>query len=204
MQSADMFAYLAAFVTILLALALSDMVQSTHRLLRARKAVRWDPLPIMAALVVFLSLLSEFFVLWQEVGVARFTYYDLVWLVLNPLLVALAACSVLPDEVPSGGLDMREYYFDHRRYLYTVLAVQQGTDLVRRLKWGAKVGAFDHPQFWWLVPIIGAWFAAFVLLGWSRSARVHFIVLVLLIGYSQFSYFSWSIELPDGPTTATD
>ena len=203
MHSADMFAYLAAFVTILLALALGDMVQSTHRLLRAHKVVRWDIVAVMAAVVVFLSLLSEFFVLWDEIGVARYTYYELVWLVINPLLVALAALSVLPDDVPSDGLDMREYYFDHRKYLYSVLALQQVTDLIRKLMWGAKVGALDNPQFWWYVPMVGAWLAAFIVLAWSRSARVHLIVLVLLIGYSQFAYAPWSIELPTAPTNST-
>jgi hypothetical protein len=64
----DMFAYLSAFVTIVLALAVSDMVQSTHRLLRARAKIVWDVRPIIAAAVVFLSVLSEFFSLW---GVGR-------------------------------------------------------------------------------------------------------------------------------------
>jgi len=51
--SIDMFAYLAAFVSIILALAVSDLVQSLHRLLRARRRVKWSLTALIAALTVF-------------------------------------------------------------------------------------------------------------------------------------------------------
>lgn len=59
----DMFAYLAAFVTVVLALAVSDMLQSVHRLLRARARVRWSLVAILAAIAVFMAILEEFFAL---------------------------------------------------------------------------------------------------------------------------------------------
>ena len=61
--SLDMFAYLAAFVTVVLALALGDMVQSLHRLLRVRAKVRWTLIGLLAALACSIAILEEFFAL---------------------------------------------------------------------------------------------------------------------------------------------
>jgi len=85
--SLDLFAYLAAFVTVILALAVSDWLQSLHRLLRARKRVRWNIVAILAGGLVFLAILEEFFDLWRLAGVERFTYVDLLALLLPPTLL---------------------------------------------------------------------------------------------------------------------
>jgi len=44
-----LFEYLAAFITIVLAFALGDLLVSLHRLLRARRKVIWAPLPVLLA-----------------------------------------------------------------------------------------------------------------------------------------------------------
>ena len=54
--SIDMFAYLAAFVSIILALAVSDLVQSLHRLLRARRKVKWSLTALIAAAYLLQAL----------------------------------------------------------------------------------------------------------------------------------------------------
>ena len=59
--SLDLFAYLAAFVSVVLALAVSDWVQSFHRLLSNRQNVRWRSVALIAALNVFMASIEEFF-----------------------------------------------------------------------------------------------------------------------------------------------
>lgn len=88
--SIDLFAYLAAFVSVVLALAISDLVQSFHRLLRARRKVRWSLTALLAALTVFMAILEEFFGLWRLTGVERFTYFDLLTLIVPAILLSLA------------------------------------------------------------------------------------------------------------------
>jgi hypothetical protein len=123
MHKSELFAYLAAFVSIVLAVALTDMIQSAHRLIRNRVRVRWDPLTPIFAVSIFLGLLASFFSLWGDARFDRLTYYGLVGLMAAPTVTALAAFAVLPDEVPKGGLDLRQFYFDNRRYLVTLLAL---------------------------------------------------------------------------------
>ena len=121
--SIDMFAYLAAFVSVVLALALSDLVQSLHRLLRARRRVKWSLTALIAALTVFMAILEEFFGLWRFTGVERFTYFDLLTLIVPAILLSIAAMTVLPDEVPAEGLDLAQYYMENRRLLYLLLSL---------------------------------------------------------------------------------
>ena len=89
-----MFAYLAAFVSIILALAVSDLVQSLHRLLRARQRVKWSLTALIATATVFMAILEEFFGLWRFTGVERFTYFDLLTLIVPAILLSIAAMTV--------------------------------------------------------------------------------------------------------------
>src|SRR5688572_18694291 len=118
-----LFSYLAAFITIVVAIAVGDLAMSLHRLLRARRRVAWRPLPLLAALFVLLALLTLFFELWTLTRLEALSYYALVWMLVPPLLTFLAASAVLPDEVPPEGLDLDAFYFAERRYLYAVLAL---------------------------------------------------------------------------------
>jgi hypothetical protein len=81
MKNPSLFEYLAAFVTIVLAIALSDMLMSLHRLLVARARVSWNVIPLAAALFVFLSLLSEFFSIHTAANMATVSFSYLVLLV---------------------------------------------------------------------------------------------------------------------------
>ena len=70
-----LFEYLAAFITIILAIAFSDMATSLHRLLGARRRIEWHPLPLLVALFVLLTLITNFFELWPLTRLDRISYY---------------------------------------------------------------------------------------------------------------------------------
>jgi hypothetical protein len=195
MLKADLFAYLAAFVTIVLAIALSDLVMSTHRLLRARKRVKWDVLPLLMAAYVYFTLLSEFFSLWTELSVERFAYIDLVGAMVVPSPVSLAAFAVLPDEVPTKGLSLNEFYFGQRRYLVILFLLIMTCDLTRNFWWAIRQGYFDRPDLWaWFAGLAAIHLVIFWLIWSSGSRRVQFWALVALIAAGWTAYFQWRIE----------
>ena len=202
----DMFAYLAAFVTIVLALAVSDMVQSTHRLLSARGKVNWDLLPILSAAFVFLSVLSEFFALWRVVGVETFTFYQLVALMVTPILFALAACAALPDSVPDAGLDLGQFYFEHRTYLFAVIAIAYVADFARNYReaWVTGAGSIPigHDLWWWVLPLTLATVILCGLLAWSVRRWVHLAGLLTLLAAAHFGFSTWTIQDPSAPETS--
>ena len=52
------FEYSLVLVTIIVGLAIADMLESLHRLLRSRTSIRWHWLPLVAALLVLLTLVQ--------------------------------------------------------------------------------------------------------------------------------------------------
>ena len=194
-----MFAYLAAFVTVVLALALSDLVQSFHRLLRARRRVKWSAVAVLAAMTVFMAILEEFFGLWRFTGVQRFTYFDLLTLIVPAILLSIAAMTVLPDEVPEAGLDLARHYMDNRRLLYLLQALWVLGVFVRLLDlFQAVTGrATSTVQLaamfpWQTIPLL----CIFALLCWTTNMRVQLIgvIAVFILVNSTIVYRSIDVR----------
>jgi hypothetical protein len=197
-QAGTLFGYLAAFVTIVLALALSDLLVSVHRLLRARKRVRWRPLPLLLATFIALSLLTCFFELWDLTRWTSLTYYGLVWQVTQYVPVFLAACAVLPDDVPEGGLDLDEFYFTERRYNVGLLAIaflfSAGDYLVRQ--WADILARPEVSNFVLTVflPMNLLSLTAFAAIAWSRRKWLHWLGFLILFGLAHVGYSDWVVE----------
>jgi hypothetical protein len=117
------FEFLTAFVAILIGLAITDLATSLHRLLRARRRVKWDWATPLAALFVGVQVMAQFWVFWYSSGDQRFTFAALAGLALVLVLIFLMASAVLPDEVPEAGLDLRTFYDETRPYFWTLMAV---------------------------------------------------------------------------------
>jgi hypothetical protein len=113
------FEYILALVSILIGLAVADLSGSLHRLLRARRRVQWDWLPLAAALLVMMLIL-EFWWIFYGLGTSvAWTRYS-AFLILAASLVCmfLLASATLPDEVPQEGIDLTRYYSDNGRYFW--------------------------------------------------------------------------------------
>ena len=179
MQKSDLFAYVAAFVTIVLAIALTDMIQSTHRLLRARERIKWDVLTPLFALWVFLWVLLEFFSLWLDARYDRLDYFGLVGLMIVPTFTAFAAYAALPDEVPSEGLDLKRFYYDNQGYLFILLALINAGEILRMVVYAFRYDGFDEFGPW--VPWIILWVGTFVVLGILYFVRARWVQLLGVI-----------------------
>lgn len=192
----DLFAYLAAFVTVVLALGLTDMLRSLHRLVRDRERVRWSITALLAVAVVFQAILGEFFALWRLAGVERFTYYDLLALISSPIVLSLAAMGVLPDSVPSRGLDLGDRYMSQRRVLFFLLSLWVVAILIR---WTGLFDVMPNPvprpsrAAAAQIPIL---LALFTLLAWSRRRGIQVIGLLLILLLMNSVMSRQSVEIP--------
>lgn len=181
MQKWDLFAYLSSFVTIVLAIALTDMIQSTHRLLRARHRVKWDILTPLLASWVFLWVLSEFFTLWLDARYETITYFGLLSLMAVPTVAALMAYAALPDEIPEEGLDLEQFYFQNRRYLVLLLALYNLCDIARTVIYAFRYDGMNEFAPW-ITSLIRwtAFFACLALLYFVRARWAQLAGLVIL------------------------
>ena len=118
MSSAE---YVSVLVSIVLGLALTEVLAGLHRLLRAGPRVRWDWAAPLASVLVALVLVMMWWSFYRPSSEAVSIGAFLPSLVTLVLLYLLAGAA-LPDEVPPEGLDLRAYYDRNGRYFWGLFA----------------------------------------------------------------------------------
>ena len=116
--------YVLAFVTVVLGLAVTDLLISLHKLLRAGRRVTWDWLtPLLALLMLFAAVLFWWLCYSWFAGIETLSMLEflpkLAFLAVNVLMIV----SVLPDEVPEQGIDLRKFYFDSREHIWSLVTI---------------------------------------------------------------------------------
>jgi len=115
--------YIAAFISIMIGLALADLATSLQRLLRAGKRVKWDLLTPAAAILVTAFIINVWWSMFgalnamRSISVAGFIP-DLISL----LLLFCLASSALPDEVGER-MDLGDYYAENRKRFWSLFAL---------------------------------------------------------------------------------
>jgi len=117
------FEYSLVLVTIIVGLAIADMLESLHRLLRSRTSIRWHWLPLVAALLVLLTLVQFWWGFYRLGRTEVWSQYGaFLLLLLQLVLMFLLACAALPDNERER-VDLREYYEHNRRYFWTLFSL---------------------------------------------------------------------------------
>ncbi|HSM94981.1 MAG TPA: hypothetical protein VLT91_02980 [Rhizomicrobium sp.] len=198
MKNQYLFDYLAAFVTIVLALALSDILMSLHRLLVARGRVVWNVIPLAATLFVFLSVISEFFSVRIFADVTAVPFFYLVLLVCVSGLMAMAAFTVLPDEVPAAGLSLWDFYLERRAQLWSLIVLAWAGDIARYFSHAHILGdvsraiaVMTSPSYF--VGESGVLVVA-VLLAWRKEPWIQGIGMIVLFAVSIANWHNWNIQ----------
>jgi len=173
------FEYLLALVSILVGLAIADLALSLHRLLRMWKTVRWDWLPLASAFVVALLILNFWWAFYTIGHYEIWTYY-ISFLVLATYLICLflLASAALPDHVPEGGIDLRDYYHAHHRYFWSLFSFS--LLLVSVISVLPSIGRFSTTQI--AISQIGnvVLLCICVSLIWTSNRRYHAVIVPLL------------------------
>lgn len=105
------FEYLLMFASVILALALSDVVISFNRLLGAGPRVRWDWLAPLAALVAFLKIVTQWWAWFAgKAAAAGMTYGMFLGILVSAVLLFLMSAATLPDALEADGVELRAYW----------------------------------------------------------------------------------------------
>jgi len=193
MGKPELFSYLSAFVTIVLAVALTDMIQSSHRLLRARSRVKWDGRPLLFAGVVALCVVSEFFSLWSTFDVSQISMARLLWLLTVPTAFALLAYSALPDEMPEQGIDLSVFWeAEHRTWAIMWLIVTT-LDFARSMEPIVSHGGDVQAALKFMAPIEAGVLGSAAIIYFSRRKAWSWGGLLLLAATVIYGVQSWGI-----------
>lgn len=158
----DAFSYLSVLISIILGLAVTQVLQGFRGLMLARSSVRvYWPVLVWAALVLVLCVQ----VWWAMFGLsqrpaARWTFLDFSLVLLQTVPLYLTAGLVLPDVDAERGVALREHYYAHHRWFFALLVVLIVVSIV---KVRVLTGAWPRPadtgfQLAFAVgALIGAW-----------------------------------------------
>ncbi len=113
------------FASIVIGVAVTEILTSLHRLLRHRALVRWDWLPLAVALLVLLTLVQTWWSIAQPSQEAT-TIGQFVPILVELIMLFLLAAACLPDLVDESGLDLTDYYKANHSYIWTLYALNLG------------------------------------------------------------------------------
>ena len=174
--------YVLSLMAIISGLAITDLVASLHRLLRARQRVQWDWLTMVVAAFTGMTLVASWFISWRVIEVQDYnpTFWRFFFLTLGQLVpLYLAAAAALPDEVPAEGLDLKRFYAENSSYIWGALSAAMImfviTVSVSHLRQGDyRAAAMNLLQSYFALPTL--------ILAVVRSRRVHSIFVPATVG----------------------
>ncbi|HEX5353943.1 MAG TPA: hypothetical protein VFW60_07670 [Rhodanobacteraceae bacterium] len=121
----DAFSYLSVLISIILGLAVTQVLQGFRALMLARSRVRtYWPALVWAVLVLVLCVQVwwAMFSLSQR-SAAHWTFPDFGLVLLQTVPLYLLAGLALPDVDRERELDLREHYYAHHRWFFSLLVL---------------------------------------------------------------------------------
>ena len=188
------FDYALGLISILVSLALADIVISFHRLMRRARSIHWDGRVLVAAALVVLEIIRLWFAQWtlrDSADALTFSVY--LGLFVQVMLLVLLAAAALPDE-PDERFDLGTFYDANRRYFWGVFAAYQ---LTYFLLWlfvfggtqasnKAAAGPIDWLRL--LVPL-----GLYLMLAIVRRRWLDYAVPLLIIGFYLARYWNQTL-----------
>jgi hypothetical protein len=123
----DVTSHSITLISIIVGLGLTELLGNLYRLVRDRKRVVWDALPLAWSVFLLLFVLNYWWALVGGLaGAQQFTSVaEFALLLAQPLLLFFACSAALPRFETGQHLDMRSVYENDRRLLLLALALYQ-------------------------------------------------------------------------------
>lgn len=126
------FEYTSVLASIIIGLALVDVLVSLNRLIRAGKAVKWHWAAPAATLLVVLTIMQIWWSLYRPQDGA-ITIGQFLPLLVELVILFLLAAAALPDDIPADGVDLKAYYHRNGPYFWGLFTAALGWLLVAEM-----------------------------------------------------------------------
>jgi hypothetical protein len=129
----DAFSYLSVLISLILGLAITEVLQGFRGLMHARaRTVLYWPVIAWGVLVVVISVQGW----WTMFGYRHledWTFIQFSVVLLQTIAVYLLAALALPDARGDAAVDLREHYYEHRRWFFAMLLAIVFVSLLKSL-----------------------------------------------------------------------
>lgn len=164
-------------ISIVVGLGLTELLLTFYQLIRARRRVTWDALPLAWALLILIAVVNY----WWGIRADMAERSD--WLtgtfmlaMISPVFIFLACAAALPRIEPVARLDMKATYADERTAFLLFFLAYQGGNWILDI---AVLGGFSSPIVVVHRTIVCVALAIALL---ARSRRWDWVALMLVAG----------------------
>jgi hypothetical protein len=145
------FEYLSVLLSIILGLAITQVLMGFRGLMQSRRSTRWYwPAVTWAVLVLVIAVQGW----WSMFDLRRhedWTFAEFAIVLGQTIVEYLLAALVLPDFAPRETVDLREHYYDHHRWFFGLLILLIVVSVVKSLivygQWPPPADAAFHAVF---------------------------------------------------------
>lgn len=127
----DAFSYLFVLISIILGLAIEQVLQAYRSMALARERVRWRPLSIAWSAIMLLTVVQNWWASFGLVGRSEWGFADFAVLLLQTTLIYMLTALVLPDMPEEGSLDLDDHYYRQRPVFFGIALLAIGSSALR-------------------------------------------------------------------------
>ena len=177
-----------ALISVIVGLGLTVLLANLNKLIRARREIRWDALPLLWALIALLLVNNYWWGLYQGSVVATAASSAATFLIglSMPIMLYLICAAALPKVRSAEDRDMRAAYLAESRYFFSLIVLYVLATLAQTL---VALGALRWSEAMIQRCLIMAVIAPLI---WKRSIGYHwfataFVLLILIYRLTQQS-----------------
>ena len=180
------FEYQLLFAAVILGLAISELALSVHRLVSASDRVHWDWLAPLAAVLVFLKIITQWWSWYAAQALHGGLRFEMFIAVMGGgVLLFLLAAMVLPDVKHGDSVNLAHYYERVRRRFWVLLTlhwlVATAVSVWAQVAVGGARFSFASPVYLIVLLTLG--------LAFIRARWVHGLALLALCGLYLAQFF---------------
>jgi len=119
----DAFAYLSVLISIILGLAVQQVLQGYRALILSRRRIRFYAPPLIWSVLILLMVAQNW---WGSFGLAGRTEWSFALfatILVQTILLYMMAAIVLPDIPSDQPIDLRDHYYREARAFFGISAV---------------------------------------------------------------------------------
>ncbi|MBV8373396.1 MAG: hypothetical protein JOY69_09065 [Candidatus Eremiobacteraeota bacterium] len=135
------FDYLTVLVSIVIGLAIANVLTRLSVVITARERVDFYWPPLAWAIWLFFIAVQHWWAQWSVHNTREWTFPTFCLEVFVPVLLFLLSSLVLPEREENGKLDLGEWYFRNRAWFFAVLFLVPATSLAEEFTRTGRIGS---------------------------------------------------------------
>lgn len=185
--SVEPFSHLSVLLSIILGLAITQVLQGLGRLIQARHRVRFYWPPVLWAVILLAVYVQSWWAMFGLRDHRDWTFLPFSVVVLQTIVLYLLAALVLPDFTPEGPIDLKANYYGHARWFYATAVLVGVVSLGKDLAVSGRLPDRSNIAFH-LVFMAASVVAAMTTREWVHKA----VSLTLALGFALYVAFLFS------------